>query len=82
MKSANCFANRSKTAGVVAPDVGKRFDDGNRSRYDLLRFGTAEFTCQRVPFIDFFDGVTEIDGRVDEKILIDADLSLVGIDNA
>ena len=38
--------------------------------------------CQAAPFIDFFHGVIEIDRRVDEKIIGDADLSLVGVDHA
>jgi len=76
------FCQAVEDRGIVAPCLGKGIDDGKRFLYDLLGFLPAEFTCQRVPFIDFFDGVSEIDGRVYEKILGDADLSLVGIDNA
>jgi len=56
--------------------------DGNGLRYESPGFIPAEFTFQRIPLIDFFDGVSQIDRRVDEKKLIDADLALVSVDNA
>ena len=67
---------------IIAPLLGKRTDDSQRFRDDILRFLPAEFSFQRAPLIDFLDRVSEVDGRVDEQILIDADLSLVGIDHA
>jgi hypothetical protein len=62
--------------------IGKGIDDGKRFGNDVARSLRSEFLCQPAPFLGFFEGVMEIDRRVDEKIIGDADLSLVGVDHA
>ena len=45
-------------------------------------FSKPNLFPQRAPLIDFFDRVGEIEGRIDEKKLFDADFALVGVDHA
>ena len=54
--------------GIVPPFLGKGVNDAKRFRYDLLRFLPAEFTRQRVPFIDFFDRVRKFADRFPSKV--------------
>jgi hypothetical protein len=37
---------------------------------------------QRMPLVDFLDGVGEIEGWIHQQVLLDADRSLLGIDHA
>jgi len=42
----------------------------------------AKSLLQRMPLVDFLDGVGEIEGWIHQQVLLDADRSLLGIDHA
>src|SRR6185503_2491906 len=71
-----------KDRRIVASFFGKGFYDRDGFRDDRLRLVSTEFVLQGVPFVQFSDGIKEIDGRIDEKILCDADFTLVVVDDA
>jgi hypothetical protein len=54
----------------------------NCSRQDGVGFVLAKSLLQRMPLVDFLDGVGEIEGWIHQQVLLDADRSLLGIDHA
>src|SRR6267142_3479870 len=69
---------RNCSSSVVKP--AKAF--ANCSRQDGVGFALAKSLLQRMPLVDFLDGVGEIEGWIHQQVLLDADRSLLGIDHA
>jgi len=76
------YCQSIEDGGIIPPFIGNRIDDGKRLCDRSLGFRATEFMRQCFLCIDFFNGIREIDGRIYEEILRNADFALVGVDDA